>query len=212
LPVIDLGLVLFDIEFSISAFLWLLLSISFALAGGIYIKKRYFSSHEVDFFIKKIQKYLNENYPKIKFDYSHLKQIKDPNINTLKILIIDNIVEQFINLDFKPTSRPYLKTNKLWSSYVIYSIPSTKYDLPPDWLKRKEIIFERDKGICQRCFKKIDMKNSDLVLIKPLNENGNFYLENLALVCIDCKKIIEAKRNNKKIKYLNFKFELEKFL
>jgi len=203
---------LFDVEFSISAFFWLLLSISFALASGIYIKKKYFSYKELDEFIKRLRTYLKKTYPKIKFDYNRLKELQDTNIDTLKFLIIDNLVEQFINLDFKPLTRPYLKTNKLWSSYVIYSTPSKKYDLPPDWLKRKEIVYERESGICQRCYKEIKTKNSDLVLIKPLNENGNFYLENLALVCIDCKKIIEAKRTNSNIKYLEFRQDLEKLL
>jgi len=203
---------LFDINFSVSAFFWLLASLSFAIIGGVYIKKKYFGIDELDEFIKKLQTYLKETYPKIKFDYSRLKKLNDTNVDTLKFLIIDNLVEQYINIEFKPTTKPYLKTNKLWSSYVVYSTPSKKYNLPPDWLKRKDIVYERENGICQRCYKKIELKTSDLVLINPLSKGGNFYLENLALTCIDCKKIIEAKRNNSNIKYLHFRENLKEFI
>jgi 5-methylcytosine-specific restriction endonuclease McrA len=200
------------IDFSISAFFWLLITISFAFSVGYYIKKRYFSIDEISNFIDLIQNYLKKTYPQIQFHIASLHNIKDTDINVLKNTIIDDIVNQFETLPFNPQPKPYLKANDMWDDYVFYSKPNKKYSLPPDWLKRKSVVFKRDNGKCQRCFKKLTFQDSDIVLIIPLQKGGNFYLENLALVCNDCKKIIQSKQENTKIHFLQLREKLQQFI
>jgi 5-methylcytosine-specific restriction endonuclease McrA len=51
-------------------------------------------------------------------------------------------------------------------------------------------------------------ETTHLVLIKSINEGGQFYLENLIIVCKDCHKIT----TKKDLKYLDIEDNLNSFI
>jgi hypothetical protein len=154
-----------------------------------------------DDFKNEIINYLSITYPKFKFDFSILDvKIKNENTLTTQYSHIDNLINQYINN--RPFSKKLLKpiqTDNLWSEYAFYSKPN-KDKLPPDWLKRKKVAYERDNCSCVRCSKNIAMKDSVLYIVTPIEDGGQYYLENLATLCSDCNKILNQKTNTLKIK------------
>jgi hypothetical protein len=166
----------------------------------------YYKDKSLDSFNNKLKTYLEANYPKIRFDYSIFQDTKkEPNPDTRRYLIIDNLVQQFINakLDENISKKPIPK-DKLWDSYVYDSKPDGN-KLPKDWSRRKLLVLERDGNICQRCGTHTKPENNHLFNIKSLSDGGHFYLENLVILCNDCYKITTKKN----IKYLDIKDALE---
>ena len=145
--------------------------------------------------------YLKKTYPKFKFDFSVLdKRYPNEDALTTKYSQIDDIINQYINN--RPFSKKLLKpikTDNLWSEYAFYSKPK-KDKLPPDWLKRKKVAYERDKHTCVRCSKNLLLKDCVLFMVTPINKGGQYYLENLATLCTDCNKILDKKLSALKIK------------
>ena len=43
------------------------------------------------------------------------------------------------------------------------------------------------------------MKDSILYIVTPINEGGQYFIENLATLCNDCNKILNKKSHNLKI-------------
>lgn len=78
--------------------------------------------------------------------------------------------------------------------FVVPEIPSVKfpwYGRPPieDWIKLKQFVFERDKGVCQYCNQPVEYHDSHCHHILELSENGTNHPTNLKTLCIDCHKI-----------------------
>jgi hypothetical protein len=196
-------------DFSISSTLWLIAVFTFMFAFRKKIFPFLYKDTDMDKFLIELKEYLKKTYPKIKFDYQFLDTlVNEPNPDAKKYALIDNIINQYISLQFNPPSQKSVPTNLLWSSYAFDSKPNGD-KLPEDWLKRKNVIYDRDYKTCQRCSKEIHIKDADLFLIKPLNKNGNYYLENLILVCTDCAKIEKNKiDSNVSVKYLQIKENL----
>jgi hypothetical protein len=196
-------------DFSISSTLWLIAVFTFMFAFRKKIFPFLYKDADMDKFLNELDAYLKKTYPKIKFDYKFLNTLEDePNPDAKKYALIDNIINQYITLSFKPPAQKSVPTNLLWSSYAFDSKPNGD-KLPQDWLKRKNVVYERDEKTCQRCSKEIHIKDADLFLIKPIDKNGNYYLENLILVCTDCAKIEKNKLDqNVNVKYLQIKENL----
>ena len=171
------------------------------------IFKKEYESLEDDTFKNEILTYLKITYPKFRFDFSILDE-KNSNEDSLttKYYQIDNLINQYINN--RPFSKKFLKpikTDNLWSEYAFYSKPN-KDKLPPDWLKRKKVAYERDNSSCVRCSKNEAMKDCVLYVVTPISEGGQYYLENLATLCTDCNKILNKKPSPLKIKDALYEF------
>jgi len=200
-------------DFIISSSIWLIIVFSFMFYFRKTIFKFYYKEDDIEMFLKKLKTYLKETYPKFNFQFDFINKLNEPNPDALKYQIIDNIIYQYISYDISFNSQSSISHDKIWSSYAFNSKPQ-KNKLPSDWLQRKSVVFLRDKKTCQRCSKLVDIKNSDLYIIKPIEQGGQYYIENLVLLCTDCKKIEESKRNseNNKIKYLDIKENLYQFV
>jgi len=160
-----------------------------------------YNTLEGDDFKNEIINYLTSTYPKFKFDFSVLdEKSQNEDSYTTKYSQLDNLINQYINN--RPFSKKFLKPiekDSLWSEYAFYSKPN-KDKLPPDWLKRKKVAYERDNYSCVRCSKSLPMKDTILHVVTPIEEGGQYYLENLATLCSDCNKILNNKTTNLKIK------------
>ena len=171
------------------------------------IFKKQYEPLEDDSFKNEVITYLKSTYPKFRFDFSILdEKVSNEDALTTKYSQIDNLINQYINN--RPFSKKFLKpikTDNLWSEYAFYSKPN-KDKLPPDWLKRKKVAYERDNNSCVRCSKKETMKDCVLHVVTPINEGGQYYLENLATLCTDCNKILNKKSSALKIKEELYEF------
>jgi hypothetical protein len=178
-----------------------------------YFRKRIFSfeyeKSDFDLFVNKLEEYLSLNHSKISFDYSIIDKSKlEQNPTTRAYIVINNLVEQFINHKINIASYiAPITQDKLWSSYTFNSKPVGN-KLPSDWAKRKTLILRREKNICQRCGVYIKPENSHLSLVKSVENGGQYYIENLLILCRDCNKI----HTNQSLKYLNIKEQLDSFV
>ena len=197
------------LDFIISSLFWLTLVFSFMFLFRKKLFTFYYKSNNFDKFIEVLKKQLKQTYPKLTFDFSLIEDLKnEPNPQAKQYLLIDNIISQYQTKQFIPPKTTSVPTNKLWPTYVLESKP-TKSKLPNDWMKRKLVVYERDNKICQRCSKNISLKNSNIFMINSLQNKGQYYLENLILLCLDCDKIEKNKRDSSiKLNYLEIKNEL----
>ena len=195
-------------DFIISSLIWLCVVIAFVFTFRHQLKRLFYKKSSFDIFISKVKTYLKETFPKITFDFSIIETSKkEPNPNTRKFLIIDNIVEQFLALriDNKPTPKPISK-NLQWQSYTFNCEPN-RDKLPPDWLQRKNALLLRDNKICYRCGRHITIETCDIHMLRSLDQGGKYYLENLVPVCKDCKRVLS--KDPKKQNHLDIKDDLQ---
>ncbi|MCK5111269.1 MAG: HNH endonuclease [Arcobacteraceae bacterium] len=196
-------------DFIISSTILIVVIFSFLYIYRKKIFKAYYQEIDFDLFEKQIKEYLQTNHPKINFNYKIINSSQNElNPKTRCYTIIDNLVEQFINTDIDTnfTPRP-ISQNQLWDSYTFNAKPiGTK--LPDDWAKRKMVVAVRDNNICQRCGIHTKPENIHLFLLKSIKDGGQFYLENLIIICKDCQKVT----TKKDLKYLNIKDELNSFV
>ena len=173
------------------------------------IFKFYYNDSNFDLFISSITKYLETNHPKIKFDFSIVNKLSsEPNPTARAYAIVDGLIDQFLlaPVDTSSAHKP-ISQAQLWDSYTFNAKPNgTK--LPSDWAKRKVVALQRDNNTCQRCGVSVKPENAHLFLIKSINNGGQFYLENLIIICKDCQKAT----TNKDLKYLDIRDELNSFI
>jgi len=196
-------------DYVVSSVIWLTILGIFVFAFRKKIFKRFYEEDNLEEFINSVQIYLKKNYPDLKFDLSVIRiSESEPNPETRKLMITSDIITQFSNLKLDknkfPTTTPQALHN--WDGYVFNCEPN-RQKLPPDWEKRKTALLQRDNKKCLRCTKKIDLKDTDIHMIRSLSEGGKYYLENLIPVCRDCKKLLE--NDPKKNKNLKLKEDLE---
>ncbi len=173
------------------------------------IFKAYYKGIDFDLFTKRIKEYLQTHHPKINFNYKIIDlSINEQNPQARCYIIIDNLVDQFINANINTNFTPRsISQNQLWDSYTFNAKPiDTK--LPDDWAKRKMVVAQRDHNICQRCGIHTKPETTHLFLLKSIKDGGQFYLENLIIICKDCHKVT----TKKDLKYLDIKDELNAFV
>lgn len=160
-------------------------------------------------FVHRARLHLNENYPKITFRFDQIldNTKNEPNEKTRAILVAEDLLRQFIDYDYNPTSQPPIDSNLLWSTYRENCIP-IKDKLPTDWSKRKNYIFQRDNNACKRCGVKLKLDDARVSLLKPIENGGQYNFENLQILCNDCYKIINITDKNNLPKTFNFLDEL----
>ncbi len=197
-------------DFSISSTILLL-----GVIGTVFTfrKKIFFFLYketDMDLFLRQLDEKLKATYPKLTFDFRYLEKIEnEPNPDAKKYALIDNIINQYEAISYTPTySKKQIPANALWDSYAFNS-KNIKNKLPDDWKLRKNAIYERDEKTCQKCSKKMPLKDSDILFVKPLEKGGDFYLENMVLVCNDCAKIEKYKLDKtQSVKFLEIREDL----
>jgi hypothetical protein len=197
-------------DFSVLSIIWLTIIFIFMFIFRKKIFAFYYKDGELNNFVKKLKAYLEDTYPNINFKYDFLDTLikNEPNPDAVKYALIDNIINQYTTIELDLSIPKKVPTDKLWGTYTFNSKPN-KTKLPEDWLQRKAVLFERDKKTCQRCSKKVKITESDIFMLNPLSNGGQYYFENLLLLCIDCHKIENSKRDNSiNIKYLDIKDNL----
>jgi len=196
-------------DFIISSLLWIIIVFSLLYIFRKKILKFYYKNSNFDVFLKNVQEYLTTQHPKIKFDYSIInKLLLEPNPITRQYALIDNLINQFLAapIDLSSVHKP-ISQNQLWDSYTFNAKPIGT-NLPTDWAKRKIVALQRDENICQRCGTSVKPETAHLFLIKSIKDGGQFYLENLIIICQDCKKV----NTKKDLKYLNIQDTLNSFV
>ncbi|RBQ29827.1 HNH endonuclease signature motif containing protein [Aliarcobacter vitoriensis] len=153
-------------------------------------------SDNFDVFFDLVNSYLKREHPKISFDLSiDDKFLKEENLKIKKTLFIDKIVKQFIDFEYTKKTQETVKKELLWSGYGINSSPNIKK--PQDFLRRKELAFFRENGVCNRCGNKMEkITDSHTFLIHNFEEGGGYNIENIAILCFDCNKILTNEDKN----------------
>jgi 5-methylcytosine-specific restriction endonuclease McrA len=152
--------------------------------------KFYYIQKDIRQFKKEVQLFLKEHYPKIVFDFSIYKRIaQEKDFRIQESLIIENLSTQFLNYEYEVQTQKTVNPDILWTTYEQESV-KPKGKTPQDLQRRKEIAFRRDQQKCIRCGTSIKLENSYIHYVKKLENAGTFHLENIAITCIDCNRIL----------------------
>ena len=192
------------LNFIISSLIWLFIISVFIFVFKKHFKQFFYKDISFTVFYKDLKSFLKQNYPEIEFDFSIIETSKsEPNPNARKYLILDNIINQYCYLKLDSSKYPSSSSHSLqWSSYIFNSKPNRK-KLPVDWVQRKNALLIRDEKKCFRCSTQINLNTIHIHMIRPLENGGKYFLENLIPLCKDCDRIL-----NKKVKYLDIKENL----
>ena len=142
-------------------------------------------------FLDLVNSYLKREYPSINFDLSFYKDKKEEdNLKVQKATLIAEVIRQFADFHWEKKTQKSVKKEILWSGYGVNSQPSKK--IPQDFLRRKELVFFRDDGICNRCGNIMDkIQKSSIILAQGSGENGGYNIENLILLCSSCYNLTQ---------------------
>lgn len=142
-------------------------------------------------FLDLVNSYLKREYPNINFDLSFYKDKKEEdNLKVQKATLIAEVIRQFADFHWEKKTQKSVKKEILWSGYGVNSQPSKK--IPQDFLRRKELVFFREEGICNRCGNIMDkIQKSSIILAQESDENGGYNVENLILLCSSCYNLTQ---------------------
>ena len=142
-------------------------------------------------FLDLVNSYLKREYPSINFDLSFYKDKKEEdNLKVQKATLIAEVIRQFADFHWEKKTQKSVKKEILWSGYGVNSQPSKK--IPQDFLRRKELVFFREEGICNRCGNIMDkIQKSSIILAQGSGENGGYNIENLILLCSSCYNLTQ---------------------
>lgn len=182
-----------DIEFIIAGFLIIFLLIPlYIYRKEIYSK--FYKSGNIKHFIRTVDAYLSENYPKVKFDISKLEEkvSEEKDIRIKETLVVEELVSQFAYFDYELQTQRTLPKDKLWNGYENNSKLLKDNKFPIDWSQRKEAAWIRDDNRCNRCGTKTKLVDSHALLAKQMRNGGGFNLENIVILCSDCSRVIKS--------------------
>ena len=174
------------------------LIITFALIPLYIYRKEIYNKFvkpgDIKIFIKDVDAYLSLQHPKIKFDTSKiLKKVEDEkDIRRKEILIVEDLIKQFVNHEYELSTQKLISKDKLWNNYDQNSKLLKDNKFPIDWNQRKEVAWIRDKNKCNRCGTKIKLIDAQALLAKQMKNGGGFNLENIVILCSDCARIIKS--------------------
>ena len=142
-------------------------------------------------FLDLVNSYLKREYPNINFDLSFYKDKKEEdNLKVQKATLIAEVIRQFADFHWEKKTQKSVKKEILWSGYGVNSQPSKK--IPQDFLRRKELVFFREEGICNRCGNIMDkIQKSSIILAQESGKNGGYNIENLILLCSNCYNLTQ---------------------
>ena len=142
-------------------------------------------------FLDLVNSYLKREYPSINFDLSFYKDKKEEdNLKVQKATLIAEVIRQFADFHWEKKTQKSVKKEILWSGYGVNSQPNKK--IPQDFLRRKELVFFREEGICNRCGNIMDkIQKSSIILAQESGKNGGYNIENLILLCSSCYNLTQ---------------------
>jgi len=198
-------------DYIISSLLWLI-----GIGAFVYVVKdpilKYFNNKgNFKEFTNKVKAYLEETYPKVKFDYTIITTTNnEPDEELRKNMVVDDIVDQYKKLQLDKNKYPKsTNASKLWNSYTFNCEPN-RNKLPPDMPQRINALLTRENQQCFRCSIKIKITSANFFMILSLEKGGKYQLENLVPVCKDCKKILD--NDTKNLSFLKIKDDLYEIL
>ncbi|HKM19562.1 MAG TPA: HNH endonuclease [Aliarcobacter sp.] len=142
-------------------------------------------------FLNLVDIYLKREFPNISFDlFIYENEKEKENLKVQKAMVIGEIVRQFADFQWRKRTQISVKKELIWSGYGINSQPNKK--IPQDFFRRKELIFFREQGICNRCGNTMDkVQKISIVFVQEIEENGGYNVENLILLCSSCFNLIK---------------------
>ena len=142
-------------------------------------------------FLDLVNSYLKREYPNINFDLSFYKdKEEEDNLKVQKAMLIAEVIRQFADFHWEKKTQKSVKKDLIWSGYGINSQPNKK--IPQDFLRRKELVFFREQGTCNRCGNVMDkIQKSSIILAQESDENGGYNIENLILLCSSCYNLTQ---------------------
>lgn len=154
-------------------------------------EKKELKFNKFQLFLDLANSYLKKEYPNIHFDLTFYEdKEEEDNLKVQKAMVIHQIIRQFADFHWEKTTQKSVKKELIWSGYGINSQPNKK--IPQDFLRRKELVFFREDGICNRCGNVMDkIQKSSIVLAQESHENGGYNIENLILLCSSCFNLIK---------------------
>lgn len=178
---------------------------------GIFVKKEEEKLDKITIFIGLVESYLKREHPNIVFDLSFYQKLKEEadtqNEQVEKTLIIREVVKQFSDFIWEKTTQKSLKKDLIWDGYGINSQPNKK--VPIDFSRRKELVFFREEGVCNRCGHIIEkIERAYIVLAQSFEQNGGYNLENLILLCQNCHSTTTYNSSNFSEVYLKLREDL----
>ncbi|QKF82654.1 HNH endonuclease [Halarcobacter ebronensis] len=191
-----------DVDFIIASLLVILTLIPlYIYRKEIY--KKFSRSGNTETFIKDVKVYLQQNYPKIQFDFSVLnKHQNEKDVKLRELMIVEELARQFAYFEYELHTQKDTSKDMHWSGYEQNSILQKDNKLPPDWAQRKSVAWKRDNGKCNRCGTQISLPDANALFAKQMRDGGGFNLENIVILCNDCSKIIKSSNLEKTIKDL----------
>ena len=154
-------------------------------------EKKELKFNKFQLFLDLVNSYLKREYPNITFDLSLYENNEEQdNLKIQKAMLIAEVIRQFADFHWEKKTQKSVKKEILWSGYGVNSQPNKK--IPQDFLRRKELVFFRDDGICNRCGNIMDkIQKSSIILAQGSGENGGYNIENLILLCSSCYNLTQ---------------------
>lgn len=197
-----------DLDFVIYSSLLVLTLIPLYIYREKIFKFKYENGGNFDLFIKDLKLHMQKHHPKIFIDYSIIgKTIDEKNLKLREALIIEDLVQQFFYFSYEKKTQKPVPREKLWQNYEEKSISNTK--MPSDWIQRKELAYQRDSKCCNRCGDTLPSVNDTYtIFIKEIEKGGGYNLENIAILCNDCHKILNSKNEKQTLQSLTINDKL----
>lgn len=197
-----------DIDFVIYASLLILCLLPLYFYRERIFRFKYTNSGNFDLFVKDLKLHMQKHHPKISLDYSIIgKTIDEKNLKLRETLIIENIVQQFFNFSYEKRTQKSVPREKLWQTYEEKSTSNSK--MPGDWIQRKELVYARDNKSCNRCGDTMPSINDAFtVFVKEIEKGGGYNVENIAILCSDCNKILHSTNQKQTLQSLSLNDKL----
>ncbi|MEO6884101.1 MAG: HNH endonuclease signature motif containing protein [Bacteroidia bacterium] len=149
---------------------------------------------------------LQQKYPFIGFTFLSYEQYKADNFFTLidykqsKLKIIHTLAEPLVSYcidtylnHYRDFTIPQIEKNDsdFWGNEEKYRT-TEKGRNPTDWSLRRELVYNRDNGQCQRCGKNEKINTCHIHHIIRRANDGNHALENLVVLCRSCHTLMDG--------------------
>lgn len=165
-----------------------------------------------EIFVNLLKNYLENYYPKILFDFSNKNRLqKEFNLNLQKSFFIESLIKQFIEFDYKKITQNSVKRELTWEGYGLNSTPNKK--VPNDFIRRKELVFYRDKSTCNRCGTVMErLSQASFCFVQEIEDGGGYNIENIILLCSSCNQVVNNFKENYNEMELIFRDKLYEFI
>ncbi|MDX3960325.1 hypothetical protein DF188_08685 [Aliarcobacter skirrowii] len=165
-----------------------------------------------EIFVNLLKNYLENYYPKILFDFSNKNRLqKEFNLDLQKSFLIESLIKQFIEFDYKKITQNSVKRELTWEGYGLNSTPNKK--VPNDFIRRKELVFYRDKSTCNRCGTVMErLSQASFCFVQEIEDGGGYNIENIILLCSSCNQIVNNFKENYNEMELIFRDKLYEFI